>query len=85
MHTDNKTISSFIDIPIINDGVNDAFTITNWHLNESVYSNLSTYYSILVADNENDDNLFIIPKQANAGIFSTTSAFKTVTYKENTS
>ena len=58
-----------MDIPTINGGVNDAFTITSC--------------GISVADNENDNNPFTILRQAKTGIFLTTSAFRTVTYEKN--
>ena len=84
MHTENKTISPFMDIPTINGGVDDAFTIISWHLSKGVYPNPSAHCGISVADNQNDDNPFTIPRQLDAGIFLTTSAFRTIMYKEDT-
>ena len=83
MHTENKTTSPFMDIPTIDSGIDDAFTITSQHLNEGIYSNPSAHCGILIADNENNDNPFTIFKQTNTGIVLTTSAFRTITYKED--
>ena len=84
MHMKNKATSSFMDILTIDNGIDDTFTITSRHLSEGVYSNPSAHYGISVADNKNDNDLLTIPRQADIGIFLTTSVFRTVMYKKDT-